>query len=217
MSLPAFIFDLDGVITDTAAYHFQAWKRMAESEGMTFTEADNERLKGIDRRRSLELILMHSGKTYTETDKQRLMEQKNADYLALIDTMSPADLLPGAHELLTELRDRGYKIGLASASRNAPAVVRNLSIAGLFDYIADAGAIPNGKPAPDIFLDVMHAFEMTPETCIGIEDAAAGVQSIKSAGMFAVGIGDAEILAQADIVYPAIGEVVIDELLDAIT
>lgn len=196
----AFIFDLDGVITDTAVYHYQAWKRLAEHVGVTFTEDDNEKLKGVGRRESLDYILKKGTAQYDEAAIESLMTQKNNDYIDLIKAITAQDILPNVEHVLADLRARGHKIGLASASKNAKTVITRLGIADQFDYVADAALIPNSKPAPDVFLDVMHHFGLTADECIGIEDAAAGVSAIKSANMFALGIGDASILAQADMV-----------------
>lgn len=202
MTFKACIFDLDGVITDTAHYHFLAWQRLAHSLGLPFDHADNDQLKGVGRMESLEFILAKSNRTFTDEEKARLAHEKNEDYKTLIREITPADMLPGILDAFDWLEGRGIRIGLASASRNAPVVIEGLGIAGRFDYVADAGAIPNGKPAPDIFLDVANAFGLDGHECIGVEDAAAGVTAIKAAGMTAIGIGDSTILAQADLVLP---------------
>ncbi len=213
MANPAFIFDLDGVITDTAEYHYRAWKRLATSLDIDFTHDDNEALKGVGRRESLEYILAKDDNHYSEERITALMHQKNEDYVASIADMSPKDTLPGVNHLLQTLRNNGHKIGLASASKNALMVLDSLELTHMFDYVADAATIPNSKPAPDVFLDVVNAFDTTSDQCIGVEDAAAGVQAIKSAKMFAVGIGDDTVLAQADMVYPAFADIVLDDVL----
>ncbi len=200
MTYKACIFDLDGVITDTAHYHFLAWQRLAHSLGLPFEEEDNHQLKGVGRMESLEFILAKSDRAFSHAEKVRLAHEKNEDYKKLIEEISPADLLPGIPEAFDWLKKRSIRIGLASASRNAPVVIKGLGIADRFDYVADAGAIPNGKPAPDIFLDVAGAFGLDGQECLGVEDAAAGVTAIKAAGMTAIGIGDSAILAHADLV-----------------
>ncbi|UGQ46197.1 beta-phosphoglucomutase [Massilia endophytica] len=200
----AVIFDLDGVITDTARYHYLAWKRLADSQGVPFDEAANEHLKGIDRMGSLELILAGAAGNYTEAEKLALADQKNEHYKALIATMTPADLLPGAVETLDACRRDGLKIGLASVSKNAFSVLDSLGIRGKFDYVVDAATIERGKPDPEIFLKAARELGVSPADCLGVEDAVAGVASIKSAGMFALGIGDPEILTQADVVIPGL-------------
>ncbi|SDD36875.1 beta-phosphoglucomutase [Kordiimonas lacus] len=199
----ACIFDLDGVITDTAHYHFLAWQRLAHSLGLPFDEDDNHRLKGVGRMESLDYILAKGTTAYSMDERLALAQQKNEDYKTLIGGITPADILPGIVEALDWLKANNWRIGLASASRNAPQVLASLEITGAFDYVADAGAIPKGKPAPDIFLDVARAFGLPSSQCLGVEDAASGVAAIKAADMFAAGIGDADILAQADIVLPS--------------
>jgi len=202
----AVIFDLDGVITDTARYHYLAWKRLAESEGVHFDEAFNEHLKGIDRMGSLELILASATRSYTAEEKLALADAKNEHYKELIATMSPADLLPGAVEALDACRAAGLKIGLASVSKNAFTVLEMLGITGKFDYVVDAATIARGKPDPEIFLKAASELGVSPADCMGVEDAVAGVASIKSAGMWALGIGDPNVLRQADKVIPSLAQ-----------
>lgn len=202
MTQYACIFDLDGVITDTAHYHFLAWQRLAHSLGIDFDETDNDRLKGVGRMESLAYILAKSGRTFSHDEQVALAQRKNDDYKQLIRDITPADLLPGIRDAMVWLQQKKWRIGLASASRNAPQVIESLQIADVFDYVADAGQIPNGKPAPDIFLDVAQAFGLSVTQCLGVEDAASGVTAIKAAGMYAVGIGSPKILGHADIVLP---------------
>lgn len=197
-SYKAVIFDLDGVITDTARYHYIAWKRLAESQGVAFDEAFNETLKGIDRATSLDLILAQSGREYSATEKQVLSDQKNVEYVKLVEEMSADDLLPGAVDALDACRAAGLKIGLASVSKNAFMVLDKLGITDKFDYVVDAKLIVKGKPDPEIFLKAASELGVAPADCFGVEDAVAGVRSIKDAGMFAVGIGEASVLTQAD-------------------
>lgn len=200
----AVIFDLDGVITDTARYHYLAWKRLADSQGVHFDEEANEHLKGIDRMGSLDLILAGAKRQYTPEEKLALAHDKNEHYKELISTMSPADLLPGAVQALDACRAAGLKIGLASVSKNAFSVLDSLGIRDKFDYVVDAATIARGKPDPEIFLKAARELGVPPEHCLGVEDAVAGVASIKSAGMFALGIGDPAILRQADVVIPGL-------------
>ncbi|MGY5797715.1 beta-phosphoglucomutase [Rheinheimera faecalis] len=200
----AFIFDLDGVLTDTAEYHFLAWQQLATQLGIEFSRADNELLKGVDRMGSLELILQLGQKQLSQDQKLMLAEQKNAEYLKLVETMSPADLFPGVLPLFSSLKAAGVKTALASASKNAALVLQKLCIPDLFDYVADSNLIKNGKPDPEIFLTCAQALGVAPERCIGVEDAPAGVTAIKAAGMYALGIGEEHALTQADLVIPAI-------------
>jgi beta-phosphoglucomutase len=202
--IQAFIFDLDGVLTDTAEYHFLAWKQLATQLGIEFSRADNELLKGVDRMGSLELILQLGQKQLSQDEKLTLAEQKNAEYLKLVQTMSPADLFPGVLPLFSSLKAAGVKTALASASKNAALVLQKLCIPDLFDYVADSNLIKNGKPDPEIFLTCAQALGVAPERCIGVEDAPAGVTAIKAAGMHALGIGEPHALTQADLVIPAV-------------
>lgn len=202
--IQAFIFDLDGVLTDTAEYHFLAWQQLATQLGIDFSRADNELLKGVDRMGSLELILQLGQKQLSQEQKLMLAEQKNAEYLKLVETMSPADLFPGVLPLFSSLKAAGVKTALASASKNAALVLQKLCIPALFDYVADSNLIKNGKPDPEIFLTCAQALGVAPERCIGVEDAPAGVTAIKAAGMYALGIGEGHALTQADLVIPTI-------------
>ncbi|GGJ30749.1 beta-phosphoglucomutase [Deinococcus roseus] len=214
MTFKAVIFDLDGVITDTAHYHYLAWKRLAEQVGVPFDEVFNERLKGVDRMGSLNLILSQGRFDLTEEEKVALATQKNTHYQELIAEMTPEDLLPGAVQALDEVRQAGLKIGLASVSRNAFTVLSSLGITEKFDYIVDASTIARGKPDPEIFLKAAAELGVTPEECLGVEDAVAGVASIKSAGMYAVGVGDPQVLTQADRVIPGLQDFSIADFLD---
>jgi beta-phosphoglucomutase len=199
----AVIFDLDGVITDTAHYHYLAWKRLADSVDAPFDEAFNEQLKGVDRMGSLELILARAPRTYTPEDKRELADKKNTHYQELIATMTPDDLLPGALRALEEVRAAGLPIGLASVSRNAFTVLDRLGIRDRFDDVVDAATVVNGKPDPEIFLTAAAHLGVDPRDCLGVEDAVAGVASIKDAGMFAVGVGSPDVLRRADRVIPS--------------
>jgi beta-phosphoglucomutase len=200
----AVIFDLDGVITDTAHYHFLAWQKLAESEGVPFDAAFNEQLKGIDRMGSLDLILAGAARGYTPEQKLALADTKNRHYVELIAAMSADDLLPGAVAALDAVRAAGLKIGLASVSKNAFAVLDYLGIRDRFDDVVDAATLTYGKPHPEIFLTAARHLAVDPADCLGVEDAVAGVASIKGAGMFALGIGNPKILRQADIVIPGL-------------
>ncbi|ADL08503.1 beta-phosphoglucomutase [Thermosediminibacter oceani] len=196
----AAVFDLDGVIADTARFHYLAWKKLADELGIYFDEKINERLKGVGRMESLEMILEKSPRKFTREEKEHLAEKKNGYYKDMIEKMTQEDLLPGAGELILALKGRGVKIALASASRNAPIVLKRLGIEELFDYVVDAARIKRGKPDPEIFLVAAENLGLKPGECVGMEDSTAGIEAIKRAGMFAVGIGDPQILKKADIV-----------------
>jgi len=202
----AVVFDLDGVITDTAHYHYLAWKRLAESVHVPFDEAFNEHLKGVDRMGSLELILGTAAGNYTLEQKLALADSKNRHYQELIATMGAKDLLPGAVDALAAVRAAGLKIGLASVSKNAFTVLDMLGIRDRFDVVVDAARITHSKPHPEIFLTAAAQLGVAPGDCLGVEDAVAGVASIKSAGMFALGVGDPAVLTQADRVISGLGQ-----------
>lgn len=208
--IKAVIFDLDGVITDTAEFHYLAWKKIADELNVYFNEEMNESLKGIDRMHSLEIILKGSDKQYANEEKIKLAERKNNYYKELIKNMSPKDLLPGAVDLLEDLRRQNIKVGLASVSKNAFSVVDSLKVSHLFDYIVDAATIQKGKPDPEIFLKASQNLDVEPSYCIGVEDAIAGIESIKSAGMLAVGVGDPTVLNRADFVIKTLLEFDLD-------
>lgn len=199
------IFDLDGVITDTAKFHFEAWSQLAKEElDLELPEAFETKLKGISRTESLVKILEFGGLTdnYSEEEILALAAKKNGYYLQAIETLTKDDILPGITRLIAELKEHDVKLALASASKNAPAILEKLGLADAFDAIADPAKVKAGKPAPDIFLAGAKAVSLDPSECVGVEDAVAGVQAIKSANMTAVAVGDEEELKQADVVVP---------------
>lgn len=202
----AVIFDLDGVITDTAHYHYLAWKRTADSIGAPFDEAFNEQLKGVDRMGSLRLILARAPRSFSIEEQLALADAKNRHYQELIATMTPRDLLPGALAALEAVRAAGLRIGLASVSKNAFTVLDRLGIRDRFDDVVDAATIRNSKPHPEIFLTAAAHLDVAPADCLGVEDAAAGVAAIKDAGMVAVGVGSPEVLHRADRVIRSMEE-----------
>lgn len=198
----AFVFDLDGVITDTARLHLDAWGALAHELGLPFDPAMEEQLRGLSRMDSLELVLGPVTARFSAEHKHALAERKNTAYVAALAGMSPADLLPGALQALIAVRAGGWGLALASASKNAATVLARLDIADLFHHVVDAAAIPRGKPAPDIFLAAAAALGVPPAGCVGVEDAVAGVAAIRSAGMWAVGIGSPAVLTEAHAVLP---------------
>ena len=213
----ALIFDLDGVLTDTAHVHYRAWKRLADGIDVPFDETVNRRLKGVSRAASLDILLERAPRMFDADEKAALMERKNGYYREAIAAFGPGDLFAGARELLQKARSAGLRIGLASASRNAPELLRRLGIADAFDAVVDAGRITHQKPDPEIFLAAAHALGVDRNECIGIEDAAAGVAAIKSAGMAAIGIGDPRELSRADAVLPAIADFRLDAFVSPAT
>ena len=202
----ALIFDLDGVLTDTAETHYRAWERLAQEISVPFDRRINARLKGVDRMASLEIILERAGRAYHDREKQLLAERKNGYYRDAIAWATPDDVFPGVLDLLEDARSLGLRLGLASASRNAAALLERLGIADRFDCIADAALVQRPKPDPEIFLAAAAGLKVDPALCIGIEDAAAGVRAIHAAGMAAIGIGDAVELGAADAVLPTIAD-----------
>lgn len=213
MACRAAIFDLDGVLVDSARAHFQAWKRVADELGIAFTEHENEALKGVDRMGSLDRILALGGVILDQGRRQAVADRKNGYYLDAVGMMGPADLLPGAERLVTDARAAGLRCAVASASRNAPLLLERVELLDRFDFVADPAAVGASKPAPDIFLACATALDVLPANCIGFEDAAAGIEAIRAAGMTAIGIGDAHILAAADLVYPSTAAVDLAALL----
>lgn len=209
--LKAFIFDLDGVITDTAEYHYRGWKRLADEEGLPFTREDNEHLRGVSRRDSLMLIL--KGRVYPEARIQEMMTRKNNYYLKFIQEIAPRDLLPGAKELLEELRAAGYKVALGSASKNARDVLERLGIIQLFDAIADGYSVERQKPAPDLFWFAAKELNLQPAECVVVEDAAAGIEAARAGGFRSVGLGPAERVGAAETIFPSLSGVHLADLL----
>lgn len=208
MGIKAFIFDLDGVITDTAEYHYLAWKKTSDLLGIPFDKEFNENLKGVSRMASLEKILERANKQneLSEDEKLKLATDKNEFYKQLIQKVTKNDLLPGIEQLLKKLRRENIKIGLASASKNAMTVIKGLQVGDYFDFIADAAKCENSKPAPDIFIMAAEGLGVEPEYCVGIEDAEAGIEAINAAKMFSVGVGEAESMKNADIIVTSTAE-----------
>ncbi len=194
-----FLFDLDGVLVDTAQYHFLAWQRMAAELGIHFGEAENEQLKGVSRAESLNRILAWGGKTLTDAEKQRWMTLKNDWYLELVRGMPADDYLPGAHEFLRASRAAGIKVALGSASKNAPLILERLGWIPLFDALVDGNVVTASKPNPEVFLEGARRLGLKPEECVVFEDSEAGVEAARRGGMKVVGIGqglDADLLVR---------------------
>lgn len=210
-SIKAFIFDLDGVITDTAEYHYRGWKRLADEEGFPFTREDNEHLRGIPRRESLLLIL--KDRSYPEEKILEMMQRKNTYYLEFIKEISPRDLLPGAKELLEEIHIAGLKNALGSASKNAPEVLDRLGIRSLFDAVSDGHSVERQKPAPDLFLHAARQLGLSPAECVVVEDAAAGIEAARAGGFRSVGLGPQQRVGAADLVLPSLASVRLADLL----
>jgi beta-phosphoglucomutase len=209
----AIIFDLDGVLTDTSEYHYQSWKRLAEDEGIPFTRAENDQhLRGVGRRDSLMYIIRE--RHYSEEQIQEMMERKNRHYYDLITHMSPNDVTTGGRVLLQEIRDAGIKVAIASGSKNCRMVLELLKITDLLDGIADGYSVTNGKPAADLFVYAAGLVNVPTTDCLGVEDADAGIEAIKTAGMQALAIGPRERFHRADKILPSLAGKHLQDLLN---
>ncbi|MEM9389947.1 MAG: beta-phosphoglucomutase [Bacteroidota bacterium] len=205
------IFDLDGVIVDTAVFHYQAWKKLADQLDIPFTLADNERLKGVSRVASFDILLSLGDVKMAEADKVSYREQKNNWFVELISQMKPEDTLPGVREFISANKASERKIVLGSASKNALMVLRNIQLKDAFDAIMDGNAISAAKPDPEVFLKGAAAVNSDPKSCVVFEDAVAGVQAAKNGGMYCIGIGEPGVLGEADWVVPGIGSIDLNE------
>jgi beta-phosphoglucomutase len=201
MNKKVFIFDLDGVIVDTAKYHFLAWKKMADSLGITFTQEDNELLKGVSRVRSLEIILDIGNVTLSQIEKEKCLLQKNKDYLSYIEKMNESEILPGVVRVLNFLKEQGQKIVLGSASKNAKPILEKAKIIHYFDALVDGNDVTNAKPDPEVFLQGALKVKMPNEACVVFEDSLAGIQAANAAQMISVGIGSQQVLHEADFCF----------------
>lgn len=201
-SIAACIFDLDGVIVDTAKFHFLAWRRLANELGFDFTEAQNEKLKGVSRIQSLELILEWGGVSLDEPAKVALAEQKNDWYRDYILQMEPGDVLEGVEDFLAEIRSQGVKIGLGSASKNAETILKRVGLTDVFEVVIDGNRHTKSKPDPEVFLTAAAALGVAPEHAIVFEDAEKGVDAALAGGFYAVGVGSPEVLGHAHEVIP---------------
>lgn len=217
MNKKGFIFDLDGVIVDTAKYHYLAWKKLANSIGVDFTEIQNEQLKGVSRVESLQKILNWGNKTLSEEDFNRLMAMKNEDYLRYIAKMDTSEILPDVTKILNFLIKKKQPIALGSASKNAPEILNKVKLMSHFDAIVDGNAVSKAKPDPEVFLNAAKAIELKPEDCIVFEDSVAGIQAANSANMISIGIGEDDVLCEADYIFKnftLISTDFIDELIE---
>lgn len=213
MELQAVIFDLDGVITDTAEYHYRSWQHLADDEGMHFSREINERLRGVSRRASLQIMLDENGRAASEAEIVEWMERKNAYYVALLDKITPEDLLPGAVDFIRELRAAGIKTALGSASKNARSVIDRLGVASLLDVIADGDSVDRPKPAPDLFLWAAEQLGAPPASCAVVEDAAAGIDAALAAGMWGIGLGPRERVGHAHVRFDSLEGVRLADVL----
>jgi kojibiose phosphorylase len=214
IAIKGVIFDLDGVLTSTAEYHYRAWKQLADELGIAFDRQRNEALRGVSRRRSLELLL--NGLPATETEMQQWMARKNDTYQSLIQQLTPDDLLPGALDLLKELRQAGIKIGVGSASRNTKAVLDRLQLWDTIDAVSDGYSVERQKPAPDLFLHTARQLSVDPEEAIVVEDAASGVEAALVGGFWVLGLGPEERVGEAHVVFPSLEGIDLEDILTAL-
>ena len=211
-NIKACIFDLDGVIVDTAVYHYKAWKRLANELGFDFTEHDNEKLKGVSRMASLDLILGWGGITKTDAEKEELATRKNNWYVDMISHMTPGEVLPGAVEFLEACRNAGLKTALGSASKNSVTILQKTGIEHLFDAVIDGNKVSKPKPDPEVFLKGAEELNTPPINCVVFEDAIAGVEAAIAGGMKVVGIGSPDVLGEANLVVKGLNEMTIEKL-----
>ena len=203
----ACIFDLDGVIVDTASHHFVAWRQMADELGVPFSEEDNEALKGVSRVDSLEYILNKGGLVLDAATKVRLMDRKNAHYLELAGQTTPEDALPGVVKLIDELKASDMKVALGSSSKNAEMILTRLRLIDRFDALVDGNHITLSKPDPEVFIMGAKALNLAPEQCLVFEDAQSGIDAANSGGFPVIGIGNTDSLSNAAAVIPGFGHV----------
>ncbi|WP_438448404.1 beta-phosphoglucomutase [Gorillibacterium sp. sgz5001074] len=209
----AVIFDLDGVIVSTDEYHYRAWKRMCEEEGLPFDRSINERLRGVSRMDSLSIILEQAVRPYSEEEMRVLAERKNEYYKELLAGLSPNDLLPGVQELLETLRQRGIRTAIGSSSKNTPHILKRIGLADAFEAVADGNGITRSKPDPEVFLLAARKLGLAPADCVVVEDAEAGLEAARSAGMKAVGVGSASESLLADVRAKDLSQLGLEQLL----
>ncbi|MBX4264602.1 beta-phosphoglucomutase [Clostridium estertheticum] len=211
-NIKAIIFDLDGVLVATAKYHYLAWKRLAKELNIEFSIEDNERLKGVSRMNSLDIILDIGGLTLDNDAKIKLADKKNIWYVEYISKLTPADILPGVIDFLESIKINGLKIALGSASRNSMLILKNLKLTDYFDAIIDGTKVSSTKPNPEVFLKGALALNTPPCQCIVFEDAQSGIDAAINAGMYCIGIGSKNILKKANLVLSGFSDMTFDKL-----
>ncbi|WP_052184295.1 beta-phosphoglucomutase [Psychroserpens sp. Hel_I_66] len=217
MTKKGFIFDLDGVIVDTAKYHFLAWKKLANGVGVDFTEIQNEQLKGVSRQKSLEKILEWGNKTLSEEEFTKLMALKNEDYLSYVEHMKEDEILVDVPKVLNYLISKKHPIALGSASKNATAILDKVNLLQKFDAIVDGNGVKKGKPNPEVFLNAAKLLNVNPNECIVFEDAKAGIEAANAANMISIGIGEKSVLSDADYVFKDFTEISLEFIDDIIS
>lgn len=209
----ACIFDLDGVIVDTARYHFKAWQRLAESLSIPFSEEENKHLKGLSRRKSIKKILDIGNKSLPESTIRELMDKKNNWYQDSISQLTPEDILPGIPEFLDELEEKSIKKAIGSSSKNAKFILQSIGLTHRFGAIIDGGSVNQTKPHPEVFLKGAEKLGAEPSECIVFEDAASGVEAANRGGMWSVGVGDEQYLSEADTVIPSFKNMTLNKIM----
>jgi beta-phosphoglucomutase len=210
MQKKAFIFDLDGVIVDTAKFHYLAWKKLANDLGFDFTETQNEMLKGVSRSKSLEILLGIGNISLTQAQKEKLMDEKNQRYLSSVESLGASEILPGIKDLILYLKRKNILVALGSASKNAIPLLKSLELFDHFDAIVDGNDVTHAKPDPEVFLKAAEKLNVSPENCVVVEDSLAGIQAANIAGMTSVGIGSPENLYGSDFLFPSTGDLTSD-------
>ncbi len=213
MATKAVIFDLDGVIVSTDEYHYQAWKQLADEEGIVFDRTINERLRGVSRMVSLDILLENSPRPYTPAQENALAERKNRYYRRMLDQLSPADVLPGVLGLFQRLKHRGVKIAVASSSKNSPTILERIGLADAFDAAVDGNDIRKSKPDPEVFLLAAKRLGLKANECVVVEDAAAGVEAALAGGMKVLAVGSASSDPRATFRAKTLADMSIDDIL----
>lgn len=208
----ACIFDLDGVIVDTARYHFIAWKALADELGFEFTEKDNERLKGVSRMKSLDILMEIGGLDFSKEKKEELAQRKNEHYRSFILKMTPDEILPGAEDFIKKVKDNNILTAVGSASKNAMTILDRLQLTSWFDAIIDGTKVTKAKPDPEVFLKGAESLNISPENCVVFEDAEAGVEAALAGGMKCIGIGSPDVLGKAHLVVAGLHEMDMEKL-----
>ena len=214
MSIKGVIFDLDGVIVSTDEFHFQGWKRLADKEGIEFTKEDNMRLRGVSRMQSLDFLLEKATKQYTDKEKQEMAARKNSYYQELLQDITPDDILPGAMEIMEELKKRGIKIAIGSSSKNTPKILQRIGLDGYFDAVSDGNDIKKSKPDPEVFLIAAERLSLAPNECLVVEDAKAGIEAALAGNMKAMGVGAARDDERAHLRAKGLASVAVDQMLN---
>ncbi len=212
-NIKAVIFDLDGVIVSTDDCHYEAWQQMADKQGIYFDREINQRLRGVSRMESLEIVLERAIRAYTEDEKAAMADEKNETYKRLVEKLSPGAMLPGALETLEALRKKGVLIAIGSSSKNTPIILRQIGLEGYFDAVADGNGIKNSKPDPEVFLLAAKMMSMPPESCLVVEDADAGVEAALNGNMRVLGVGAASLNPKATITAGSLKDVNLADLI----